>query len=316
MAAEVIENYRAWLEDSICPTLRAWAPGAAVLRFEEARRQFIERTSSDTSSIGYAEACPVPGVQHSAYRLRKITLPGGITLIAGIHFKGMRPGLYPFVGVFAQERWLSAEQTVQAHSVLMDQFAEFSPRASWWWTRPGRDLEGIGGVELEQHLVVGSLHEIRQSAAPGLPSNWQSRRAESAEGFGTKLQEFYREFHEQRTDLSDHVPAADADDLQACVVEGGLFGCFVGTELAGIVAAKPGGEEYGVQAWIMWEFILARRYCGKGLAPLLQRAALDQLDAERAPLVLGTIHAKNQPSLRTALRVGRRVVGSWVFLTR
>ena len=35
-------------------------------------------------------------------------------------------------------------------------------------------------------------------------------------------------------------------------------------------------------AWVIYELVLARRFCGMGLAPPLQRAALDQLDAERA----------------------------------
>jgi RimJ/RimL family protein N-acetyltransferase len=72
--------------------------------------------------------------------------------------------------------------------------------------------------------------------------------------------------------------------------------------------------EYSVDAWLMWDIVLARQFCGQGLAPVLQRAMLERLDAARAPLVAGTIHASNQPSLRTALRVGRRVVGSWTFI--
>jgi hypothetical protein len=47
---------------------------------------------------------------------------------------------------------------------------------------------------------------------------------------------------------------------------------------------------------------------------VLQRAVLDRLDIARAPLVVGTIDARNLPSLRTALRVGRHVVGTWTFI--
>jgi hypothetical protein len=46
----------------------------------------------------------------------------------------------------------------------------------------------------------------------------------------------------------------------------------------------------------------------------MQQAFLRQLDADREPCVLGTISAKNTPSLKTALRVGRRVVEVGTFV--
>lgn len=81
----------------------------------------------------------------------------------------------------------------------------------------------------------------------------------------------------------------------------------------GIVATQPVAQ-YSVDAWLIWDIVLGRQHCGKGLAPVLQRAVLDRLDEARAPLVVGTIDAGNVPSLRTALRAGRQVVGTWTFI--
>ena len=55
---------------------------------------------------------------------------------------------------------------------------------------------------------------------------------------------------------------------------------------------------------------------GQGQGPRLQRALLSALPREG--LVFGTIHPDNQPSLRTAARVGRRIVASlaWSRLER
>jgi hypothetical protein len=46
----------------------------------------------------------------------------------------------------------------------------------------------------------------------------------------------------------------------------------------------------------------------------MQQAFLRQLDADREPYVFGTISAGNTPSLKTALRVGRRLVEVWTRL--
>jgi RimJ/RimL family protein N-acetyltransferase len=125
--------------------------------------------------------------------------------------------------------------------------------------------------------------------------------------------ELYRSFHVARPDLADAVPASGHEALVECATAGGLYGCFEGAELVGVVAGKP-DTRHLVDAWLMWDIVLARKYSGKGLAKALQRAVLDRLDATRTPLVVGTIHAQNLPSLRTAASVGRHVVGSWVFI--
>ena len=120
-------------------------------------------------------------------------------------------------------------------------------------------------------------------------------------------------FHVARPDLKDAVPVSTLEALVACAEVGGLYGCFAGPELLAVLALKP-DTRYGVDAWWAWDIVLARRYCGKGLAAALQRAVLDRLNAVQAPLVAGTIHASNLPSLRAALRVARQIVGTWIFV--
>jgi RimJ/RimL family protein N-acetyltransferase len=161
--------------------------------------------------------------------------------------------------------------------------------------------------------VMGSLEEIRRLSAPQLPAQWRLRRVEAASEIETAFTELYRAFHAARPDLADVVGITAAEALEECARAGGLYACFEGTELVGMVAVKP-DDRYCVDAWLMWDIVLARKYCGQGLAAALQRAVLDRLDTIRAPLVVGTINAKNLPSLGTALRCGRQVVGAWVFV--
>jgi hypothetical protein len=311
MSEQLLERYRTWLQGSLSPLVRAWCPDAQRRRYAEATAQYLRRTT-DEYSRRYARTCPVAGVDHTLYRLRELTLPGGVSLLVGIHFRGQATS-YPFVGVFAQSRWLTTEELASAHDALLREFSVFSPRASWWWSPIDEYLPQLTAAAPDLVLVMGSLAEIRSQPAPILPGSWSLRRVDSVSEVGTAFTELYRSFHDARPELAEAVPASPLDALDDCARSDGLYACFAGSEIVGIVAAKPVAQ-YSVDAWLMWDIVLARQYCGQGLAPLLQRAVLDQLDLGRAPLVVGTIDARNLPSLRTALRVGRRIVGTWSFI--
>ncbi|MEY4547110.1 MAG: hypothetical protein RL685_3305, partial [Pseudomonadota bacterium] len=222
---------------------------------------------------------------------------------------------YTFVGVFAQSRWLTSEEMAAAHQALMREFRVFAPRASWWWASTEEYVPKLSAACGDLLLVMGSLAEIRGQPAVALPQEWSLRRMSSASEVGAAFVDLYQSFYAARPELAEAVPTSPLEALEECALAEGLYACFVGSEIVGVVAAKPVAQ-YAVDAWLMWDIVLARKYCGKGLAPLLQRAVLDRLDSARAPLVAGTIHARNLPSLRTALRVGRHVVGSWTFITQ
>ncbi|MEY2930889.1 MAG: hypothetical protein RL033_1638 [Pseudomonadota bacterium] len=315
MPAHTLERYRVWLEDSVSPIVRAWCPDARRRRYEEASAQYLRRTIDEESSRRYARACPVVGVEdHRLYQLRELTMTTGARLLVGIHFRGQATS-YPFVGVFAQSRWLTSEEMAAAHAALMREFRVFSPRASWWWASTEEQVPKLATACGDLLLVMGSLAEILSQTPAALPPEWSLRRVSSVSEVGTAFVDLYQSFHAARPELAEAVPTSPLDALEECAMAEGLYACFVGSEIVGVVAAKPVAQ-YAVDAWLMWDIVLARQYCGKGLAPLLQRAVLDRLDSDRAPLVAGTIHAKNLPSLRTALRVGRHIVGTWTFITQ
>lgn len=312
MSEALPENYHAWVHDSVSEFVHARCPEAGSRRYEALSAEFVRRTTDDDASRRYAAACPVAGVDHTLYRLRPVALPGGATVLAGVHFRGQSVD-HPFVGVFAQSRWFTTDEVAAAHALLLREFAVFAPRATRWWLPAERELPALAAATPDQYLVLGSLDEIRSTPALPLPGDWCLRRIDAASEVDAAFADLYRDFHRARPDLEQAVPPTTSAELAECSRAGVLYACFCGTDLVGAVATKPDAQ-YGVDAWLMWDIVLARAHCGKGLAPILQRAVLDRLDGARAPFVAGTIDARNQPSLRTALRVGRRVVGAWVFV--
>jgi hypothetical protein len=257
MSEQPLERYRAWLADSIHPHVRGWCSDAVRRRQEEATAQFQLRTASEEHSRRYAALCPVAGVEPGEYRLRELSLPGGVNAVAGIHFRGPST-TYPFVGVFAQSRWLTTEELAAAHEALLREFAVFSPRASRWWAANASHVPKLATAHADLHLVMGSLSEIRSTPAAPLPGHWTLRRLDSASKVGGAFVELYRQFHGARPDLAESVQPASLDDLEGCAKAEGLYACFSGTEVVGIVAAKPVAQ-YSVTGWLIWDIVLARQ---------------------------------------------------------
>src|SRR4051812_24685661 len=153
MSEQPLEQYRAWLADSLHPLVRGWCSDAVHRRQEEASAQFQLRTANEEHSRRYAALCPVLGVDPGSYRLRELSLPGNVGLIAGIHFRGQSTS-YPFVGVFAQSRWLSTAELAATHAALMREFAVFSPRASRWWAPNAEHAPKLSAARADLHLVM------------------------------------------------------------------------------------------------------------------------------------------------------------------
>lgn len=107
------------------------------------------------------------------------------------------------------------------------------------------------------------------------------------------------------------IETTSLEDYRACATAGGLYVVAHEGRLGGVLAARPGIVR-GVPGWEILDTDLR----GRRVAAHVQRRFIDRLDARRGALVLGTIEATNEPSLRTALRVGRVEVGRWCFVPR
>lgn len=113
--------------------------------------------------------------------------------------------------------------------------------------------------------------------------------------------------------MTDRATLADAADLRACARAGTFFEVEVDGQRAGVVAAREGR----CLAWAgaeMVEEVLEPAWWGQGLGAALQRHLVDALPTQLGPFLWGTIDGVNEASLRTAKRVGRRIVGSWWFV--
>ena len=307
------QRYGSWLVRS-APAVAKRALGDDVVAHgvTEAFSREVERWRDPAWREGYRQACPVPGASADAYGLRELWLGGDLGLLAGIHFYGGDVAK-PFVGIEAQTRDVTVEAMVEATPALLDAFAAFSPRATWWWVQGGDDgSPRPKPVVADQRLLIGSIPELVRAPVERSALPFTLRRDETGASYA-EYDRAFSTFVASNPAWEGRLVRSSREDVMACAAAGGLWVVEHGGRFAGVFAARP-GEVRGIPGWVVEEMLLGDALRGRGLAPLVQRLALERLDASERPLVMGTIHADNAASLRTARRVGHTDAGGWVFV--
>jgi L-amino acid N-acyltransferase YncA len=258
-------------------------------------------------AASYAEVAPQSGEPPTSYLDRWLPLATGGHVLVGPRYLGRDPDL-PFLGVSASDRPLVATDAPALVEISRRDFAPFrhrfvlvttaDPIGAWPGTRP------------EHRQVVGLLGDLRRRPTP--PGLVAVPRADTA------IYDRYRKIHDDEVARNPvharHTRAETRDDLQELAGRGLLFDVQVDGEWAGIVAAQPDARR-GVRGATVVELILDDPFRGRGygkhLSTLLARAV--PLPDEQC--LLGTIHADNTPSYRSALSAGRVDVGGEIIVS-
>jgi hypothetical protein len=102
--------------------------------------------------------------------------------------------------------------------------------------------------------------------------------------------------------------------LAQCLEQGLLYEVLVDGAWSGLIAARA-DLVAGVRGLQVVEIVLTCAARGQGLGPAVhQRFARAVAAIDPTTVILGTISAKNAPSLRTALKAGRTEIGAWHWI--
>jgi GNAT superfamily N-acetyltransferase len=249
----------------------------------------------------YARDAPQSGQPPEAYLDRWIPLTSGGHVLAGPRYLGRNPDL-PFVGITACDRPLVPGDRDSLVAVARDNFAPFKP--GFVLLQTADPVGAWPGTGTEMRQVVGMLGDLRQGDTP--PELAVRSRAD------TVFYGRYRDIHD--TDLADnpaharHARCEDEDDLLELAREGLLYDVEVYGHWAGVVAAKP-DRRRGVRGATVVELILDPRYRGRGYGKYLSILLAKSVPLPDESCLMGTIHADNVASYRSALAAGRVDVG-------
>ena len=262
----------------------------------------------DAGAQRVAEIMHVLARPAASYKGRLLEL-GGVRCLAHIDFPDPSGG-FPFVkircasappGAIGEWRPLT-EGMARA-------FAEFRPCAVYFF-HPAHLPMRAPAARVRMHLLAAPADSMAaRPDAPGL-DRVELRRAAGL-AFYPDYEAAYAQMLEERPHLSGVIEAESRETLGECLEQGFLFEVLVDGAWSGLIAARR-DLVAGVRGLQVVEIVLTRAARGQGLGLAVhQRFARAVAAIDPATVLLGTISAKNAPSLRTALRAGRLEIGAW-----
>ncbi len=165
----------------------------------------------------------------------------------------------------------------------------------------------VDGTLAWSHVVFGGESERLAALPEDLVITWPGEFA-----YHSTYRSEYIQYLNRFPDLKGFVRVEPEEDLQTAARNGLLLqiedtrGNFLG-----VIAGQP-LSLYGLQALYIFEIFLSRIIQGKGYAPVVESLFIQQL-RPRFSFVWGNIHDHNLPSLRTAQRVGRKIIQTEFF---
>ncbi len=298
---------------SVHPAVTEWSGDDRVRRFvEEELDRRIEKVEDREFGSWFQSCVGVPEAETKDFWHRFLELPGGVTCLVGIRFKGTRVEM-PFVELLGMTEPVdSSERLRELMDVIRPSFAVFSPLWLRIWRGSRESLEPLDPFEVTGDLrtLTAPLSVLREQAKPS-----DRLRLEPATdlGFLPRYEALYEKLRDLRPELADEVQASSAQELWECMSQGLLFQAYDKDRWAGVVAARA-GTGLAFRGHCVDEEVLVPELRGCGLGPVLQRGLIDRIKAPPESHLFGTIHPGNTASLATARRCGRIDIGGYFFI--
>lgn len=125
-----------------------------------------------------------------------------------------------------------------------------------------------------------------------------------------KYSQIYHDWSLENPELARFVTKEAEEDLSESAKAGLYFKFYVENEFAGVICGER-EDLYGHKAIYIFEELLFKEFRGKGLAKKMQQLFHQKFPEEK--YIWGHILAENQPSLKTAMACGRKVLEKEVF---
>jgi L-amino acid N-acyltransferase YncA len=268
---------------------------------------FLETAARDPEyAATFAGHAPYSGEPPASYLDRWLPLGTGGHVLVGPRYLGRDPDL-PFLGVSGSDRPLTRADAEPLTALARGHFAAFAqkfvllstadPIGAWPGTRP------------EQRQLVGLLGELRRRPLP--PELRAVARPDTA--FYDRYRQIFDDDVARDPAHARHTRAETRDDLQGLAEQGLLLDVEVDGVWAGIVAAEPDVRR-GVRGATVVELILDHGFRGRGYGKHLSTLLATAVPLPDDQCLMGTIHADNVTSYRSALAAGRVDVGGEIIV--
>jgi hypothetical protein len=268
---------------------------------------FLDTAARDPEyAASFAELAPQSGEPPASYLDRWLPLGTGGHVLVGPRYLGRDPDL-PFLGVSGSDRPLTPADAEPLTTLAREHFAPFAQKFVLLSTSD--PIDAWPGTRPEQRQVVGLLGDLRRRSLPaGLRAVPRSDTA-----YYDRYRRIFDDDVARDPAHARHTRAETREDLQALADRGLVFDVEVDGAWAGVVAAEPDVRR-GVRGATVIEVTLEHPYRGRGLGRHLSTLLAVAVPLPDDQCLMGTIHADNVTSLRSALAAGRVDVGGEIVI--
>lgn len=303
------------------PTIRSWYDGHALRRsLRAAMSEELDRLDNADFGREFRDGLGIGAPEEPLdWANRWLDLHDGGWAVAGIRFRG-RDAARPFVDVVATTTTPTPEGLAEVAAVVVPAFRAFAPVCLRVDAPDGpalvEDLRGDPRFErtcaVDMHVVAGLVDPLREhprvAAYPRV-----SLRVGDPHALAPRVAEIYRELADHEPEVETWANPEDVESLSECAGEGLLFEVLVDGTPAGVVATLR-HDDHGMTGFSVQEICLDAAHRGQRLAPAAVQRMVDELPARPGDTLWGTIDPGNAPSLRSALSIGRTLVGGYVWV--
>ncbi len=256
--------------------------------------------------------CKIKGSTFEDYKYRSLKTPLG-ELISSIRFLGGDLNKPSVLMVHKDFELESVEDIKFMCQFLSKEYSIFHPkRISWYSSKLETELiESNDFISGDMVYIAEFLDYLKQKPLPKNSDKIHLKKATSLS--------WYEEYKNEVNNIlknwsafSEMHQIESKDTLQKLIEKELVFEVIIANEWAGIIAADT-GSEYFLNGYFINEELLTKQFRGKKYAPAVQRHLLEKLPHNANEMLYGTIHFQNIPSMKTALRVGRKALGMYVF---
>jgi hypothetical protein len=291
------------------PVLKSWLGHVQLERnLRGEAESWLGRATDADLARAYARHFPVQGTRPEEYRNRLFETDTGQRVLTGIRFRQLDL-TRPFVELIWQDRpFRNPAELERVLGAVLGAYRAFSPRyVTFFQAEPAlTSWCELPGVTLQDRLLAAPVRQVAQAVV-----EYQERirlQPARARAIYERYSAEYAALHASSPELRDAAGAESVAALEEAEQAGSLFEVFVAGEPAGVYALAASSRA-GTGGYQVQEILLYQRFRGRGLAPAVHIAACRCAAVAQECLLWGVIGVANASSLRTALRVGRRVIG-------
>lgn len=274
--------------------------------------QELSRCTDDEFARGFYDYCKIEGTTPGDYKYRILNTPLG-EAVASIRFIGgdlEKPAVFLIYRDFDLD---TASDIQRVSEFIAFEYEDFTPKRIRWHIPEIKDdlIKANPSIRGDLVYVAGFIDELRAAARPANFDRVRLRKAEGMGWYSDYTAEFDTIFREW-PDFVEMARAEEQDTMKDLLDKGLLFEIEIDGSWAGIAAANRMTDNY-LSGFCVIEELLVSAFRGQRLAPAVQRHLIEHLPASGDDMLFGTIHYENKPSLRTAMRTGRRPTGMFIF---